>query len=629
MAELLLADEWAEPSSLGRYLREALPGEYFVVVEITVHGCPLDAVVVGPQGLFVLHARDWEGEVRPARSGPWRERLASGLEVQRANPGGEARQATRALQVFLGDEFPTLGPAIRHLLVLTNPKVKLMALETTEPLAEKQDTVAETITSTQPPPDSDLLDDEIRETLALALRDRRLTTSQRASEPFTFRSGGLFGSGRKVWTVRAAVRHMDTHPEDGIFHLRNGTLAGWLAEQGAEHLAQLAREVMRLRGTDPRIPLETFLIGTGLVPRPRLQVRPRRINLGCVLVGETCDCRLRVQKGRGRGYLFGTLRTSAPWLSVDPRSFAGHPLVARVSADTEMLAISGTPWLGEIEIESSASEEPISVPVQVRVVGLPSNLNRYLLRPWAGLMSAGLIGAGLGWCLGRWGLPEPDWFAGLTSLQIPWAATLAILVGLLWALLGWIRGVLQPVAWPATYATSRWLLRTLAWGIAFSVLAAVGFWAWGQLDPDPGTGIPGTTTVSAILLALVLAIVPAVIGEVRSARQVKGTPLPSAGRFLRRPLLVAVIGVALALILAAAVPLLGPAWQQHDVGGTWASAQRWAGERWPGLETSVSDFVDRMYLRYRYGDRVLMPTALPATATPAPTLSPTTEGGTP
>lgn len=638
MAEVLAANQWAAADPLGMHLRGALPDEYVIATDPVVHGRVLDAVVVGPQGLFVLHCKGWEGEVHPARRGPWREQLEEGREVRHPNPAEETRQATKALRAFLRDEFPSLHPVIHHLLVLTRPGVRLTASAATELPVVTTGTVAEAIESTETPPSGDLPDSKVREGLALALCDRRRTASQRASEPFVFRSGGLFGSGKKARTIRAAVRHMDKHPADGIFHLRNGTLARWLSEQGAEHLAELAREAMGQRETDPRIPLETFLIGTGLVRRPRLSLWPRRINLGYVLSGESSDCRLRVRKGPGRGYLFGTLRTSEPWLRVEPRTIRGRSFRAVVSADTEKsleavvsantqsLPISQEPWGAAIYIESSASEEPVAIPVRVRVVGMPSRLNRSLLRPLAGSISAGLLGAGIGWALGHWGMQAPGWLAELTSRQISSATAWAIFIGLFWALLGWIRGLLQHIAWPTAYATRRWLFRTLAWGAALSLLAGAGYWSFGQLDPDLSTSILDSTGVSVILFALALAILPAVLGEIRSARPAKTIPVRSARWRLLRPLLLAAIGIALALALVAGVQVIGPAWQQFEVKGTLSTAQQWAGDRWAQLEVGVNDFVDQLYIRY-YDRRA--PVQATPTPTPAPTASPTTESGMP
>ncbi|MCC7352944.1 MAG: NERD domain-containing protein [Anaerolineae bacterium] len=114
MAELLVANGWSTPDSLAMHLQEALPDEYIVVADPIIHRLALSTVVVGPQGLFVLHTKDWYGEIRPARQGPWRERLESGLEIRHPNPEEEARQAGDALRTFLRDEFPSLHPQVSH-----------------------------------------------------------------------------------------------------------------------------------------------------------------------------------------------------------------------------------------------------------------------------------------------------------------------------------------------------------------------------------------------------------------------------------------------------------------------------------------------------------------------------------
>lgn len=627
MAELLLVDEWADPGSLALHLREALPDVYWLVVGPTVQRQSLDAVVVGPRGLVVVRVKDWTGEVRPARRGPWSERLATGEEVRHPNAAEEAGRQMAALRTFLRDEFPTLQPEVQHLLVLTHPEARMINTEGFEPLAVGQEDAADAILSMGSLADGAWADEEEREALALALRNRRLTASQRAAEPFVFRSGGLFGSGKKVWTVRAAVRHMDRHPEDGIFHLRNGTLARWLSEQGAEHLAELAGEVMHRQRSDPRVPLEAFLLGTGLVRRPRIAVQPRRLNLGCVLSGEACSGRLRVKKGWGRGYLFGAVRTSEPWLRVEPRSFAGGALEAVVSADTEALPISRKPWQAEILVESSASEEAIGTPVRVRVMGMPSRFNRAVLRPLAGAAVAGVLGAGLGWALGQWGVGPLDSSAlapvsgALAAPWLSWPLALAALVGLFWAVLGGIRGLLQPPAWPVSYALGRWLVRTLAWAVALTLLAVAGYWAWGRLAPGPGTGSSGPRAISIVLLPPALAILPAVVGEIGSARQVRDTAARAPERSWLRPLLLAALGVALVLVLVAGALAVGPVWDQASADGTLSSAEGWAVEQWTRLEAGVDDLADQLVLRYydRRAPPRVTPVLIPAVnPSPAP-----------
>ena len=461
------------------------------------------------------------------------------------------------------------------------------------------------------------MDSDTREALAQALRESKLAASQRATEPFIFRSGGLCGSGKMVWTIPAAIRHMDRHPEDGYFHLRNGSIARWFAEQGAEPLADLAQEVLRAPETDSRVVLERFLVETGLVRRSPIAVRPRRVNLGCALSGEAAAGRFQVRRGRGRGYPFGTLQTSEPWLRVEPRTFSGAPVEAAVTADTTGLLISKRRWRAEVLIESGVGEDTIAVPVKVRVVGIPSALDRILLRPLLGLTYAGLLGAGLGWFLGHWAIPEPDWFPGSAASPVTWTAVWTVSIGLFWALLGGIRGALQPLAWPRSYALARWFLRTLVWGCVFTLLAVAGYWALGPLDADQGPTELPFTMGTLILIAWSLAIVPAVLGDVRSAPDSEGAQALASKRLLLRPALVGVIGVVLALSLVVGVQALGPVWQTAGVDGAISTAREWLGEQFTRLETGFDDAIDQFYLRY-YDRRA--PAQPPAVPTPTPVI---------
>ena len=624
MAKLLVADGWAAPDPLALHLREALPDEYIVVADPIVHRQAFQSIVVGPQGLFVLHAKEWEGEIHPSRNAPWRARLPSGLEVRHPNPAEDVRRATDALLAFLRDEFPKLRPRIHHLLVLSKPDARVNAREPTEPPAMSKENVADAIASTETPSQGALLDERTREALAQALQERQLTASERAQQPFVFRSGGLLGSGKKAWTLREVVRHMDRHPADGIYHLRNGTLARWLADQGADHLAALAREVVRQRETDPRVPLETFLIGTGLVPRPRLVVRPKRLNLGHILIGQSAKRTLRIQKGRGRGYLFGNLRTSDPWLRVVPNAFSGRPLNAVVTVSTDTLLISQDPQQAEIYIDSSASQEPVSVPVRFRVVGMPSPLNRYLCRPLAGFVSAGLVGAGVGWLLASSGLGTPRWLENLLGPSLSPTGAWMLLIGFFWAALGWVRGFFQNLAWPITYATQRWLFRTLTWGVALTLLVSVTLWSWQQPYSGLELGISEAARTIASLFALAFAIVPAVLSEIWAAR-----PAPdhvtdvSVQRPTLRPVLLVALGIILGFVIMAGARVVGPSWQRLDAARTVTQVEEWLGERWSRLETDVNGFIDQLYLR-RYDRRAPAPPrpSSPTPSSPTPAVTP-------
>jgi len=605
VAELLLADgAWAEPGSLGTFLRDALPEEYVVVASPTVRGCAIDAIVIGPREITVVHAPGWDARdlAQPAD----REALRHSGDIE-----GDVRRSGDALRAFLRDEFPGLDPDLRHLVVVAGAVERVRGDSATcrrgEVIRVDREGLATAVTAVPKLDDDVLVDHEAREQLAVALRDRRLTVTQRAAQPFFFRSGSRLGSGTRVWTVREAVRHMDAHPEDGIFHLRNGTLAQWLEEQGAAHLAALARQVVRQPDGSMEAALESFLVGTGLVPRPRLALRPSRVDAGCVVQGETAAVRFWLGKGRGRGYLHGRLSAAVPWLRVEPHAFSGGPVEVLVTLETETLPIRAAPHVGLIEVASSASAEPISVPVRVRVVGLPSSLQRYLLRPALAALVAGGLGLIVGGALARWGLPPPeDWRA--SGLAAP-----AIVIGLLWAALGWLRGMAQPVAWPAGYALRAWLARVVAWGTALALVAGAGYVAWALFDGDPATGVVAPALITALLLGAALAIVPSVWG----ANSPCAVARPLAG-----PLRLALAGLVLALVIGLGGRRLAPALAALDLSGVLAAVGEWGGRGVTALETRLNDFVDGLYLDYYDRRAPEEPTPLPTSATAEEVVAP-------
>jgi len=622
MAELLVMNGWADPDSLGVSLRDGLSDEYVVLADAVVHGQPLDAVVVGPQGLFALEIKPWEGRIMRARRGAWTGHLPSGEQARYPDPAPEARRAVQAVRAFLQDEFPALRPAVYHLFVLASPGADVSPAGVVEPAFVSKSELARTIAATQASPGTGSLAAEERERLAVALRDRRLTASMRASEAFTFRSGALFGSGKKVWTTRAAVEHIDRNPEDGLFHLQNGTLASWLSAQGAEYLAELARQALRGQH-DPRAAVEAFLTGSGLVSRSRPVVRPRRLRLGPALSGDVCEARLSVRQGRGRGYLFGAVRAGEPWLHIEPHAFSGKPLQAVVSAETEGLAIGQSLWQAQLLVESSATAEPLPVPVQVRVVGMPSQLNRTVLRPAAGALVAGLLGAAIGWALGAAGTPAPGWPDDLLpSLRSYYSAPAfwAAAIGLLWAVMGAVRGLWQPPAWPVSYATGRWLVRTVAWGAALALLAAAAHWSWQRLGPGPAAGIAAPGLGAVVLSALALAILPSTWAEIRSGQRWNvpqaAQAAPGRRRHVSRRVVLGALGVMLILVVVVGLPLLGRAWQQGDVDEVMSSARPWAVDHWTQLETQIGEWVDGILLRSAERRAPVHPTTVP-TPTPA------------
>jgi hypothetical protein len=607
MAELLISNGWDIADSVGKYLREHLTDEYLVVCEPIIQGHPLDAIVVAPDGLAVLYVRNWQGEVLPSTHRPWRERTATGEVVSHDNPGLEARKVAGLLQSFVRDEFPGLDLPIRQYLVLTEPTVALAMEGPTEPPCVRLDDLVKVLHD-----DGGALDDAarpladatLREEVALALRDRQITASQRTLQPFIFRSGGALGTGYKAYTIRDVVRQMDRRPEDGVHHLRNGTLERWLTEQGAPHLAALARDVTRRGENNPRVMLEEFLLGTGLVPPPRISIHPRTLNMGYVVAGETVQRRLRVRRGRGRGYLYGTVWSTEPWIRVEPGSFSGE-LNAVVSVDSEPLLIREQATHAEILIKTNAAKEPVAVPIVANVVSMPAGMVRRLFRPLAALAMAGVPGALPGLALGIWGVPAPAWLTGAGGAIMPSGVAWALIIGLFWAILGGVRGAVQPPAWPILYAGRRWLLRTAGWAVVLALFAgaltriAMGWY------PEAADRLTPEWQASITLFAVALSVLPGTVGEMWAARPLRArdgrAPVSEA---LRRAVS-AILVVTAVFVLLIGVRLVGPAWVRYDFDGRVATVRQWVGQRWDDLDEQVNTLVDRIYLRWydRSGQR--------------------------
>jgi hypothetical protein len=345
--------------------------------------------------------------------------------------------------------------------------------------------------------------------------------------------------------------------------------------------------------------------------------------MGYVLAGESCTSHLRL-KGKGRGYPFGKLRTSDPWLRVDPKTFSGGPFEAVVTADTQALSISRTPWKAEVLIDSNASEEPLAVPVRVRVVGQPSRMDRVLYRPLAGALYAALLGAGIGWTIGRWAFPEASSSTSVGSVATSSTVLWALLVGLVWAVMGWIRGRNQPLAWPPAYSYGSWIVRTFAWAAAFSVLALAGQWVSRQFAASASASFAGGSAASVVSFATALAIFPATAGEVRSAQRSEGRPPPPTGGLLRPALVMTIAGLALGLVLVVGGQLLRPAVEEVDVSGTVTTSQGWLTERWMRVEKVADGLIDDLVIYYHERQR---PGPAPAAVTPIFTPVPPSASG--
>jgi hypothetical protein len=438
-----------------------------------------------------------------------------------------------------------------------------------------------------------------------------------AAEPFVFRSGGVFGSGKKVRTIGEAVKHMDRHPEDGIYHLQNGTLAQWLEAQEAHDLAHLARQVASAGHTDLRVMLETFLLGSGLLRRPSLVLRPERIRMGYILSGQSCSHDLQVKQGRGRGYLFGHLHRIVPWLSLDPTSFRGRSTIISVSVDTHTLPIGAAPQEAQIAIESSASEQPVAVAVSFVVKGMPSRLDHFVLRPLASVLAGGLIGATTGWLLALSGVGLPSWIPA--ERQAPPTLVWAVVIGVLWAVLAGIRGLLAPLAWPLLYTLGRWVLRTFIWAATLVAIAAAALWAWRELHIVLGLWA-GPDWTSILVGAFALAIIPGILGELWTTRGARDASSVVRRMPVLKPGLLVGGTLVFCTLLMIGARLAAPAVRGGATEKALGIAQEWTDQQLAVFESTLNRAIDQIYLEMYDRRAPLQPTL-----TPFPKPKPTSE----
>jgi hypothetical protein len=235
------------------------------------------------------------------------------------------------------------------------------------------------------------------------------------------------------------------------------------------------------------------------------------------------------------------------------------------------------------------------------------------------------VGMVVGWTLGRGFLATSGWVSRLlesppiSDLALGPAGFWAAVVGSVGLLLGWYRGLEQHPAWSTPYALGRWLLRLLAWGTVLSLIAVAACWSWMSLGPDLADALPQAASSSqvmgaAVLLALAAAMLPATIGQLRSARppEAPGEAMVGASRrsFVRMG-----VGLALVLLLVLGAPLGAKAWQQGDVDRAWSAGRQLVSEQWGHLYEKMEGLMEGLDLSIVTGrepEATPYPTRVPA-----------------
>ncbi|MHB1319556.1 MAG: hypothetical protein ACYCYF_13140, partial [Anaerolineae bacterium] len=569
--------------------------------------------------------RDWRGQIRPAGHGAWRQRLDSGEVITHANPRGTIRRKEQAVQRFFDAAFPAVRVTTHHLLLLTDPSAQVSMHGAADPPVVELANLRAEMDSLMLAARGDRMDESIRGALVEALGSRSYETFEMANDPFIFRSGGFFGFGKRARTIQQVVRHMELRPQDGIYHLWNGSLARWFRDQGATHLADLASQAIK-RPESERIALETFLQESGLVDRPRVVLRPEKLNFGYVGIGERTAMIWRIRKGRGRGYLSGTAISRSPWLQVDPGVFEKQ-LDATVTVDTEAIPITERPARGHIDLQTNATAQPLDVEARVNVRSMPSPFEVRIVRPLLGLALGGIIGYAIGVALHALGL-DAGLAARLPDLPVISAAqVLPVLIGLIWAVLGAVRGWMQRWAWPTWYAVARWLVRTAAWMAGLAALAIVAFALARWLFPALGAYVTPDWTQRAALIGAALGVIPASVGEIRVARHqgVRNQIAHPVRRYAGR-VAWAALGVALLMLVVGGVRFFAQDFTLKET----AAEGRGKLETWmDAREIDLLELRDRVLIRYSDRRATPIPTSSVtprATATPRVSATPT---GTP
>jgi hypothetical protein len=595
MAEILISSEKSNLSSLWKFLSGFLPDDTQIIVGPSPKQHPLDAIIISPRSISVLFIRDWEGEVHPQKDKPWVEYLKSSSTIYHSGIIGETEAAKEALQAFLLERFPLIKPAINQYIVLINPHAKLIMTESVWPKPVSPFSLLKALQEDSKTIDPFLADRKNREELANSLLDRQSASSNKSKKPFIFHSRGFIERSKRVWTIQEAIQHIYLHLEEGADPLRNGSLAQWFKEAGAEPLAQLALEVMKKNETDSRILVEDFLIDTGLVQRPGIWFFPRILNFGYILSGQSKTRRFYILRGLRRGYLYGKIHTADPALEFDPPSFHGRLTAINVTYHPANMVIEKETRQTELIIESNAEGQLSPFLINAVVMPMPSPFMRYVVRPLVSMLSGILCGIVLGCLLGLlhfampFGsiLPSPILSSGLFF----WILCL----GILWGLIGLIRGFRQHPAWPIAYAAGKWLLRSAAWTVLLFACAVLGAWSlnrFGAIHVD--LSLPGLLLIGVLTGAF--SVIPATSGEIASARDeaVENERKQHPLKFFKT----AEIGPALAALFLIGSSFLGQSFKDRT-----SFPAKFAGEsviekQAFSLENKLNDTVDQFLLNY-------------------------------
>lgn len=163
------------------------------------------------------------------------------------------------------------------------------------------------------------------------------TVSQRLPHEF------VFASGRRCKTYDDWAAACQDEWGDARDLLKGGAFKQFLTGIGRLDLARAAEEAQK--SPDADIALDTFLVKlpVAALPGPRLELEPRRLQLGTLRSGETMEAQLRVLN-LGKGLLLGTIAVAEgeEWLRI-PEATAGTLQLKATRDQVVTLAVDTRP----------------------------------------------------------------------------------------------------------------------------------------------------------------------------------------------------------------------------------------------------------------------------------------------
>jgi len=175
-----------------------------------------------------------------------------------------------------------------------------------------------------------------------------------------------FRSGETAKTVEELAQKAETHWDDGAYHLMQGHYEPWLRGQNRHDLANKA-EGIRQRGGDPSAGLEEFLRALNpQLPPPVLAIGMNLLDFGTVTKGESRELDLPITN-RGRGYLYGALKSNVPWITLSKSSVGcgtNQTQTLKITLDSRAMK-EGPHNRPAIEVDTNGGRQTIVAQTQI------------------------------------------------------------------------------------------------------------------------------------------------------------------------------------------------------------------------------------------------------------------------